>query len=101
MGDFGKAPAISAILANGAIQYICEMVVDFVVVAYLTVFANQPYLSYAHLHHNYYLLTMSMVCLYSSAFITVNVTPYLMHRIAPLPPNATCASEQCGHASVW
>ena len=33
------------------IQYVMEMIVDFVGIAYLTAYANQAYLEYSHLYH--------------------------------------------------
>jgi hypothetical protein len=50
----GKTQTFGDLALSGVIQYVCEMGVDFVGIAYLTTFAGQAYLEYSHLYHRYW-----------------------------------------------
>jgi len=99
--EFGKAPSGGDLVLGVAIQYVMEMGVDFVCIAYLTCIANQAYLEYAQLHHEKYTVTMGFVVFFSSMYLLNNSIPSVLYRIPPISGNATCQTATCGHESEW
>ncbi len=97
----GKPLAPMDLVLSGLIQYACEAIVDFVIIAYLTVFANQAYLEYAHLQHRAWTLTMSSIAFFAATYVISNNIPYILYRIPPLGDNQTCSSAWCGHDADW
>jgi len=99
--EFGKAPTGGDLVLNGMIQYVMEMIVDFVGIAYLTAYANQAYLEYSHLYHKNYLKTMGTLAFFASSYVISNSIPGVLYRIAPMTGNMTCQTARCGHQADW
>jgi len=97
----GKTQTFGDLALSGVIQYVCEMGVDFVGIAYLTTFAGQAYLEYSHLYHRYWVFSMGIVCFFSTTYIISNSAPYILYRIAPLEAGQACQTPTCGHEASW
>jgi len=99
--EHGKTPDAGTLVVSALIQYALEMACDFINIIYLTLYANQPYLEYATIHHRHYLFTMAAVCFFAGNYVFSSSIPAVLYRIAPLADGQICQTATCGHQSDW